>query len=108
MTAAADFQRTIRSGRRFGTPTVVAHYWCCDADEPAPKVGLAVGRGVGNSVVRHRVARRLRHVCQPHLGAMADGSRLVLRATPRASSASSARMAADLSTALAALQKTES
>ena len=99
MTAASDFSLAIRQGRRQGTATVVAHYWCCAQDGPA-RVGFAVGKGVGNSVVRHRVARRLRHVVRPHLRDLPAGSLLVLRANPAAATATSADLAGDVHRAL--------
>lgn len=99
MTAASDFSLAIRRGRRQGAATVVAHYWCCEPGEPA-RVGFAVGRSVGNSVVRHRVARQLRHVVRPHLVELPAGSLLVLRATPAAAGATSAQLAADVDRAL--------
>jgi ribonuclease P protein component len=105
MTAAADFTRAIRGGRRRGTPTVVAHYWCCESDGTSPRVGFAVSKAVGNSVVRHRVTRRLRHVVRPHLAALPSGSLLVLRATPAAAGASSQVLASDVGRALARVQR---
>jgi ribonuclease P protein component len=95
MSAASDFSRAMRQGRRQGSATVVAHYWCCEPDQPA-RVGLAVGRSVGNSVIRHRVARRLRHIVRPHVLDLPDGSLLVLRATPAAAGATSSELAADV------------
>lgn len=104
MTAAADFRQAIRSGRRFGADTFVAHYWCCtDGGEP-PRVGFAVGKSVGNSVVRHRVARKLRHVASPHLAELPEGSLLVLRAKPASAHAESSRLDSDLALALRAFR----
>lgn len=102
MTAAADFQRAIRSGRRQGTATLVVHYWCCN-DAVDARVGLAVSKAVGNSVVRHRVARRLRHVAMTEVDMLPPGSLLVLRATPRAADADSSVLAGDLLRALTLL-----
>lgn len=104
MTAAADFQRAIRSGRRLGSGTLVVHYWCCNDGLQEPRVGLSVGKPVGNSVVRHRVARRLRHVLAMRLDGLPHGSLLVVRAKPSAATADSARLAADLDTALHTLR----
>jgi ribonuclease P protein component len=100
MTSAADFTRAIRSGGRQGTATVVAHYWCCDSDGAPPRVGFAVSKAVGNSVVRHRVTRQLRHVVRPRLAELPAGSLLVLRATPSAAGASSPELAIDVARAL--------
>ena len=45
-------------------------------------MGFVVGRAVGNSVVRHRVSRRLRAVLAAELDRLPDGSDLVVRALP--------------------------
>jgi ribonuclease P protein component len=70
---------------------------------PAPLVGLVVGRAVGGSVVRHRVARRLRAQVAQRLDVLPDGSGTVVRALPEASDASSAELGAGLDRAFARL-----
>jgi len=60
-----EFTAVVRSGRRAGRPTMVLHYLperpvARDGVVRSARVGLVVGRAVGNSVVRHRVSRRLR------------------------------------------------
>jgi ribonuclease P protein component len=69
-------------------------------DEANVKVGFVVSKAVGNSVVRHRVTRRFRHVVSARLGTLLPGSSLVVRALPPAASASSAELALDLDAAL--------
>ena len=69
------------------------------AGHPA-RAGLVVGRGVGPSVVRHRVSRRLRHELRDRLDALPGGTALVVRALPPAAAASSVQLAQDLETAL--------
>jgi ribonuclease P protein component len=67
-----------------------------------------VSKAVGNSVVRHRVARRLRHLMAPRLSELPAGTDVVVRALPAASTASSGALAADLDGALrSALRKAE-
>ncbi len=63
-------------------------------------VGFVVSKAVGNSVVRHRVTRRLRHLVAQRMGTMPAGSALVVRALPLAAPATSAELAADLDSAL--------
>ena len=62
-----------------------------------------VGRTVGNSVVRHRVIRRLRHLVRDRLALLPAGSLLVVRALPPAALASSADLGRDLDSAFAKL-----
>ena len=101
MKSASDFQSAIRGGRRSAADTLVAHYLAGGQLEEPPRVGLAVSKSVGNSVVRHRVSRRLRHAAAARVSLLPPGSLLVLRARPAASSASSSQLAADLERALA-------
>nr|CEL16010.1 Ribonuclease P protein component [Kibdelosporangium sp. MJ126-NF4]CTQ93934.1 Ribonuclease P protein component (EC 3.1.26.5) [Kibdelosporangium sp. MJ126-NF4] len=59
---------------------------------------------MGNSVVRHRVARRLRHLVADRLGTLTPGSTLVVRALPPAARASSADLAHDFDAAVRRLK----
>jgi ribonuclease P protein component len=61
---------------------------------------MIVSKAVGSAVVRHRVARRLRHVCaslQSELPAEAD---VVIRALPGAATASSEELERQLRSGL--------
>ncbi|GAA4433055.1 hypothetical protein GCM10023148_38740 [Actinokineospora soli] len=75
-----------------------------ETDPGSPRVGFVVSKAVGNSVVRHRVTRRLRHVVRDRLGTLPPGSALVVRALPRAADATSAELGADLDAALRRLR----
>ncbi len=59
-----------------------------------------VGRAVGNSVVRHRVTRRLRAVVRAELHRLPASADLVVRARPEAAEASSDRLRRDLTAGL--------
>ena len=110
---SADFTAVVRGGRRASRPTLTVHLLVPAADvaaadvaaEPDPvqpaRAGLVVGKGVGGSVVRSRVSRRLRHLLRDRLGGLPAGSRLVVRASPAAATAASAALGADLDAALA-------
>ena len=65
-----------------------------------PRSGLVVSKAVGNSVVRHAVARRLRHQLQPLIARLPEGAVLVVRANPAAARATSAALGADLAAGL--------
>ena len=91
--------------RRAGTPLLVVHSAVgTDPGRPA-RVGLVVSRAVGNSVVRHRVSRRLRHLAADRLPLVGESTDLVLRATPAAATASSAELGAALDSALTRINK---
>lgn len=73
----------------------MVHLWCPGPSRPS-RVGFVVSRAVGNAVIRHRVQRRLRHLCRELLSVLPDGCDLVVRALPPAADASYAELSADL------------
>ena len=64
------------------------------------RAGFVVGKAVGNSVVRHRVTRRLRAVVGAELHRLPGTADLVVRARPEAGHATSAVLRRDLSAGL--------
>lgn len=106
MHRSSEFGSVVRGGARAGARTLVLHQRTTlrASDEPAV-VGLVVSRSVGNSVIRHRVSRRLRAVLAARLDSLPAGSGTVVRALPPAASASSAALAADLDRAGRALAR---
>ena len=46
------------------------------------QAGLIISKSVGGSVVRHRVARQIRHALLDPLKKLPNGSQLVVRALP--------------------------
>ncbi|MET8652679.1 ribonuclease P protein component [Nocardia aurea] len=116
----ADFSRTVRRGQRVGRRDLVVHALVHGYDgfvgasgrnsDPVvagsmvriggPRFGLIVSKAVGPAVIRHRVARRLRHMCAqviPELTAEAD---VVIRALPGAADADSAELLRQIRAAL--------
>jgi ribonuclease P protein component len=105
LTRGVDLRRVSRRGRRSGGDTVVVHLLLADlladrhppaASADVPRVGFVVGRAVGNAVLRHRVQRRLRHLCRERLAGLPAGSELVVRALAPAGRASYQELGADL------------
>jgi ribonuclease P protein component len=76
------------------------------AAEHGVRVGFAVNRAVGGSVVRNRVKRRLRAAVRPELAPLAQRGSwdIVVRATPRAAAASFEELRADVADALSVLR----
>jgi ribonuclease P protein component len=95
LTRGGDLRRVSRTGRRAGTDTLVVHL-VMQGDQGPARIGFVVSRAVGNSVVRHRVQRRLRHLCRERLSDLPPGCELVVRALPAAARASYAELGADL------------
>jgi ribonuclease P protein component len=95
-----EFTAVVRSGRRAGRPTMVLHYLPerpeqsggvhppSDVPPSGARAGFVVGKAVGNSVVRHRVTRRLREVVRAQLHRLPPTADLVVRARPEAGRAS--------------------
>jgi ribonuclease P protein component len=60
------------------------------------RAGFVVGKAVGNSVVRHRVTRRLRAVVRAELHRLPPTADLVVRARPESADAATAVLQRDL------------
>ncbi|MEU4741338.1 ribonuclease P protein component [Actinosynnema sp. NPDC023658] len=114
LTRSQDFGLVVRRGRRAGRSRLVVHVLTSstpvvDTAEPQSsaqptldpsKVGFVVSKAVGNSVVRHRVSRRLRHLVRDRLDALPPGTSLVVRALAPSADADSAELGRDLDAAL--------
>lgn len=68
--------------------------------EGGPHFGFIVSKAVGNAVFRHRVTRRLRHICLHVAPELEADCQVVVRALPPAGSVEYAALAADLHHAL--------
>lgn len=97
-----DFRVVMRRGARAGKRRLVVHALTTDPPGPAEaaRAGFVVSKAVGNSVVRHRVTRRLRHLVSERLGTLPPGSSLVIRALPPAADATSGELGSDLDASL--------
>ncbi|MEV0850995.1 ribonuclease P protein component [Nocardia fluminea] len=106
----AEFSRTVRRGQRIGRQDLVVHALTHTYDDVAdgdslvrvggPRFGLIVSKAVGNAVVRHRVARRLRHMCAQVVDELPVGTDVVIRALPGAATADSVELLRQLRTGL--------
>jgi len=115
MRRSADFSAAVRSGRRVGGRLIVVHQQWADVRSAQPRidggsgaeplVGLVVSKGVGGSVIRHRVARRLRAQVAARIQALPPSSSTVVRALPAAAGASSAELGHELDRALHRLRR---
>jgi ribonuclease P protein component len=96
------FRRTVRSGRRAGGAALVVHLGSGPGvPRPGgPRVGFVVSKAVGNSVVRNRVKRRLRHVVKHYLTQLPTSAELVVRALPAAAALTSTELDAELARCL--------
>ena len=108
MRRSADFATAFR-GVRGGANRVLVSIETTPAEPHADlhpvKVGFVVPKSVGNSVVRHRVYRQLRHLIRERLGQFETGSLVAVRALPPAKGATSAELAEDLDAAIEKAQR---
>ena len=83
---SADFAKATKSGLRSTSNSLVGYLHLSNSSEAA-RCGLIINKSVGNSVVRHSVARKIRHSISANLTSLPSGSLLVVRALPSATSA---------------------
>ena len=84
----ADFARATKSGTRVTSEHFVGYLYINPAPEVTnpPKFGLIVNKGVGGSVARHALARKLRHAAAPQLSKLPKNSLFVIRALAKGTS----------------------
>ena len=99
MTRSADFSHTVKHGVRAPQPDLVVHAYSAPSGS-APQIGLIVAKSVGNSVDRHRVSRRLRHVARSLMTELNPADRIVVRALPSSRDALSSRLQTQLHAAI--------
>ena len=81
LTVSADFARATKSGTRVTTENFVGYLYISPVtNNDHPKCGLIINKGVGGSVARHALARKVRHAIAPQLTKLPNGSLLVIRA----------------------------
>ncbi|MGB3697719.1 MAG: ribonuclease P protein component [Gordonia sp. (in: high G+C Gram-positive bacteria)] len=91
----SDFTRTLSKGVRVSARGLTVHvapvggYWPDERElrpdvalTGGPWLGLIISKKVGNAVIRHRTARRLRHAFAAAAPALPAESYVVLRAHP--------------------------
>jgi len=97
---SADFAKATKSGLRSTTNNLVGYLHLSNSNEPA-RCGLIINKSVGNSVVRHNVARKIRHIVAANLTSLPAGSLFVIRALPASNVADLKTEATDLISKLA-------
>lgn len=89
-------QSTVRRGSYSRGRCLAVHYLSSGDAAAPPRVAFAVGKPVGNAVVRNRVARRMRHLMAARIGQLPPGGYLVVRALRPAATATSESLSHDL------------
>lgn len=114
---SAEFSDTMRGAVRAGTRRVVVYVSSAvkteelrDATEVTvtsggPRFGFIVSKAVGNAVIRHRVSRRLRHICANVANQLSVDDRIVIRALPDSATSTSEKLEADVRHALRRIER---
>jgi ribonuclease P protein component len=81
LTTSEDFAKATKSGLRLTSSNLVGYLHISPAATPAvsAKCGLIINKSVGGSVMRHRIARQLRHDLAPLVDAFPINSLFVVR-----------------------------
>lgn len=108
---STEFSEALAASMKAGSRFVVVYHSAVDAQKDVascgPKFGFIVSKAVGNAVVRHRVSRRLRHVCAGLIPRLEPGTRIIIRALPRSASATSKELEHGILAALARIARRE-
>lgn len=67
ITSGADFDRIFKTGRKFYSAEAIV-FVCPSEPGSAPRFGFIASKKVGNSVVRHQIARWLRETARSYIG----------------------------------------
>lgn len=91
----------MRFGKKYSSRLLILHV-ATDPLNPT-RCAFAVGKNVGNSVVRHRITRQLRHAMAARLALFPVGSQVVVRALPGTAKADFAELGENIDFALGKL-----
>lgn len=94
-----EISQTLKAGKRYPAKFLVFHI--APGTNPESRFAFAVGKNVGNSVIRHTVTRRLRHLVMDNYTKFPSGSDVVVRALPGIEAVSHQELQANFDTALA-------
>ncbi len=79
LTKSGDFARATKSGIRYSSANFVGYLYINSDSNESARAGLIIGKSVGGSVVRHRLARKMRHCLREEYSNLQPGALLVLR-----------------------------
>ena len=79
MRRGQDFSRTTKTGHRATSSLLVLYFLTHEQLPLVPQVGLIINKSVGGSVIRHRIARQLRHAMAEHISALPPHTQVVIR-----------------------------
>ncbi len=84
---SGDFARATKSGLRFSTTHFVGYLYLIPSCVQPARAGLIISKSVGGSVVRHRLARKIRHALRDDYSQLPNGGLLVIRGLNKSATA---------------------
>ncbi len=78
----SEFQKVYKGGTSYANRLLVMYVR--KSERPDTRIGISVSKKVGNSVVRHRVTRRIREIFRLHREETNSGLDIVVTARPAA------------------------
>jgi ribonuclease P protein component len=79
LSRSRDFDTVYRRGRSVSTRYLVLYWFAREGDSGPPRLGIAVPRAIGGSVVRNRIKRQLREAWRTRLPESSSDYVLVVR-----------------------------
>ena len=87
LTTSEDFAKATKSGLRLTSENLVGYLYISpvannsnnESNKQPVKCGLIINKSVGGSVMRHRIARQLRHDLAPKIDTLPTNSLFVVR-----------------------------
>ena len=81
LTTSEDFAKATKSGLRLTSSNLVGYLYISPVEnhKASSKCGLIINKSVGGSVMRHRIARQLRHDLAPIVDTFPTNSLFVVR-----------------------------
>ena len=98
-----DFKAVYAKGRSVADSSLVIYKLDTELNEK--RFGYSVSKRVGNSVVRHRITRRLREICRTRLSDCQDSFDMVIIARNKAAVMSYKQLSASVFSLLNRLKK---
>ena len=87
LTESGDFARVTKSGLRYSSANFVGYLYINTTSAVPARAGLIISKSVGGSVIRHRLARKIRHCIQDQYSQLPTGSLLVIRGLNKSATA---------------------
>lgn len=100
----ADFERVYQQGRRHFSPSMTVFFLERESGD-GPRIGLTVGKVLGNAVTRNRIKRRMREALRKNFGPLSVKMDVVINPKKSAVALEMAKLEVEIERAFAAVQQ---